>query len=114
LTSFDPNISDDGRYEVFESLASNLTTTDKDPSAILDLTDLDNKDVFRRDLRTGRTVLVSFNFQNTRSAVGESGNIAVSGDGRIVSWENQSLNLTPGFVERNDANVCQPSPACWR
>jgi len=64
-TSFDPNISDEGRIVVFESLAINLTTTDKDPSAIPDLTDLDNKDVFRRDLSTGKTVLVSFNFQNT-------------------------------------------------
>lgn len=102
-TSFDPNISDNGRFVVFESLASNLTTTDKDPSSIPDLTDLDNKDVFRRDLVTGKTVLVSFNFQNTRSAVGESRNIAVSANGRIVSWESQSKNLTAGFVERNDS-----------
>lgn len=102
-TSFDPNISDNGRFVVFESLASNLTTTDKDPSSIPDLTDLDNKDVFRRDLVTGKTVLVSFNFQNARSAVGESRNIAVSANGRIVSWESQSKNLTAGFVERNDS-----------
>lgn len=49
--------SADGRFAVFESLASNLTTTDKDPSTIPDLTDLDHKDVFRRDLTTGKTVL---------------------------------------------------------
>jgi len=34
--------------------------------------------------------------------VGESRNIAVSGNGRIVSWESQSRNLTTGFQERND------------
>lgn len=101
-TSFDPNISDDGRYVVFESLASNLTTTDMDPSTPSALTDLRNKDVFRRDLVAGTTALVSFNFGGTQSATGESRNIHVSGDGRIVAWESQSLNLTAGFVEHND------------
>jgi Tol biopolymer transport system component len=101
-TSFSPNISDDGKFVVFESLASNLTTTDKDPSTPDALVDLDHKDVFRRDLTAGKTVLVSFNFGGTQSALGESRNIHVSGDGRIVAWESQSRNLTSGFVERND------------
>ena len=71
-TSGDPNISNDGKFVVFESLASNLTTTDQDPSTANALVDLKNKDVFRRNLTTGTTELVSFNSGNTRTALGES------------------------------------------
>ncbi len=99
-TSFDPNISDDGRFVVFSSFASNLATTDKDPST----PQADNKDVFQRNVVTGKTTLVSFNFQGTRSAFGESRDIAVSSNGRFVTWESQSLNLVRNFRDGSPGN----------
>jgi len=103
-TSFDPNISNDGRFVVFESLASNLTTTDHDPSDPNSLVNLDNKDVFERNLVTGATTLVSFKFDGSRDAFGESRNITVSANGRFVAWESQSLNLVKGFKDGSPGN----------
>lgn len=67
--SFAPEISDDGRYVVFESMASNFAVDDQ-PRTI---------DVFLHDLASGETALVSADGQG-RPSGGSSAEL--SGDGR--------------------------------
>src|SRR5207253_2895518 len=55
-------ISDDGNYVVFESEASDLVTNDFNQTT----------DVFFRDLRGGKTFLVSINASGTGSGAGRS------------------------------------------
>ena len=82
-----PVISSDGRYVVFDSSASDLVPDDNNGY----------KDVFVRDLRRGKTVLVSKN----RS--GEQGNNyseayggGLSSDGRYVAFSSEASNLVAG------------------
>ncbi len=84
-TSYYSIVSADGRYVVFQSDASNLVTTDFNGV----------QDIFRRDLVTGTTELVS------RRPNGNAGNgVAVqpdvSGDGRFVVWSSNASNLVAG------------------
>ena len=84
-TSYYSIVSADGRYVVFQSDASNLAATDLNGV----------QDIFRRDLATGTTELVS------RRPNGNAGNgIAVqpdvSGDGRFVVWSSNASNLVTG------------------
>lgn len=80
--SYQPDMSNDGRFVVFTSEASNLVAGDTNGRA----------DVFARDLATGRTELVSRS--STGGPVnGRSSQPAVSGDGRIVTFESAGTNL---------------------
>jgi hypothetical protein len=79
-----PDISADGRYVVFESPASNLTSSGGNGTP----------NVFRYDNQTQQTVLVSVagdgsagNAQSTRPTV--------SGDGRYVAFGSMARNLVP-------------------
>jgi Tol biopolymer transport system component len=85
--SFDPAISADGRYVVFASRASNLSPRDGDRE----------HDVYLRDLRTGKTELISVG----RLGKGDdrSGYPDVSDDGDRVSFISGATNLV-----RDDAN----------
>jgi Tol biopolymer transport system component len=81
-----PAISADGRFVVFESLASNLAPSD--PDAICD--------VFVRDLRLDKTTLAS----RAAGAGGTKGNggsveSALSADGQRVAFASDSSNLHP-------------------
>ncbi|WP_217628659.1 TolB family protein [Micromonospora humi] len=87
-----PSISQDGRYVVFSSFASNLVPGDTNRFA----------DLFVRDLRRGTTSRVSV------PATGGQGNgpsgfssSTISGDGRWVVFESTASNLVPG--DTNDA-----------
>lgn len=95
-------VSDDGRYIVFQSEASNLVPGD-----------INNKyDIFRRDLVTEATELVSV-ATNGNSASGLSLSPTVSGDGRFVAWSSDAANLIVGdtngtwdvFLRDMDAGV---------
>jgi archaellum component FlaF (FlaF/FlaG flagellin family) len=83
--SFLPQLSHDGRYVVFESLASNLVPDDTNRQ----------RDVFVHDLRTQETRRVSVN-----SAGEQANNFSqaahVSRDGRYVVFESLASNLVPG------------------
>ncbi|NJP10565.1 MAG: hypothetical protein HC866_14685 [Leptolyngbyaceae cyanobacterium RU_5_1] len=76
-------ISDDGRYVLFSSTASNLVSNDTNGNAL---------DWFVRDLQLGTTTLVSINHANTGSGnnsgsfrrAGESA--VISGNGRYVAF----------------------------
>lgn len=69
-------ISGDGRYVVFASAASNLTTADGDTG----------KDVFRKDMTTGAVTLVSVGPAGAKANAAVSGDPDVSADGSRVSF----------------------------
>ena len=86
--SVSPKIKGNGRYVVFESEASNLVTNDKNNCC----------DVFRHDLRTGKTVLVSCSSEG-EPGNNESGCPSITPDGRFVSFTSRASNLI-----KNDTN----------
>ncbi|MBW4513792.1 MAG: hypothetical protein KME11_01040 [Timaviella obliquedivisa GSE-PSE-MK23-08B] len=94
-TSWSSNavISANGRYVVFQSGATNLIPSDNN----------DRVDVFRHDLQTGETGLVSVGLNgslaNAGSSIGLSGNGAISSDGRYVVFQSLANNLVS-----NDTN----------
>jgi Tol biopolymer transport system component len=81
-----PAISANGRYVAFASKAKNLSRIDRD----------DVEDVFLRDLKANRTLLVSRG-QGKRGAAGsgDSSNPSISADGRYVAFESYASNLGP-------------------
>ena len=84
--SQDPAIAADGRFVVFTSDASNLTTTPDTNSS---------GDVFVRDLTTGTTTLVSTNAAGTAAGNSDSsGPTAITPDGRFVVFTSDASNLT--------------------
>jgi Tol biopolymer transport system component len=83
--SFSPVITPDGRYIAFSSEASNLSPDDKN----------DGEDVYWRDLKTGKTKLVSGGTKDTSSESPQ-----ISADGRFVAFESQADSLVDG-----DANA---------
>lgn len=83
--SFSPDLSEDGRYVAFASEADNLSSADDDSVP----------NVFRRDLQTGTTVLVS----RASGATGAAANAKsflpqISGDGRYVFFVSYADNLS--------------------
>lgn len=76
----------DGRFVAFQSGATDLVDGDSNHQA----------DVFRHDLETGETVLVSVNSDGGQ-ANGDSGShgIGISEDGRLVAFDSDATNLVP-------------------
>ncbi len=85
-SSYDPAISDDGRYVAFSSDANNLSSADNDAFS----------NIFLRD-RQGGTILAS-RAQGAAGAGGanNSGLPSVSANGRLVAFESVAANLVPG------------------
>ncbi len=88
-TSFYPSISEDGRYVVFASNATNLVDGDTNGQM----------DVFVRDTQEMTTARVSVSSGNTQGN-NTSTFPAISGDGRFVAFESSATNLVS-----NDTNV---------
>jgi Tol biopolymer transport system component len=83
--SYEPAVSADGRYIVFDSFASNLVAGDTNGAG----------DVFVRDLAAGTTTRVSV------GSAGQQGNdyslgSAVSASGRYVAFTSRASNLVVG------------------
>lgn len=80
-----PDVSDDGRYVVFQSTASDLVSGDTNGVS----------DIFLRDMQTGSTTCVSV---NTSGAVANSDSInaRISGDGRYVVFVSRATDLISG------------------
>lgn len=76
--SFDPSISDSGRYVVFTSEASNLVPGDTNGKA----------DIFLKDQEVGTT------FNLTLGGNGDSLGGVISGDGSTVAFYSSATNLT--------------------
>lgn len=84
-----PSISADGRYVVFESIASNLVTGDTNGVS----------DIFVRDRQTNTTTRVSVD-SSENQATGASYEPSISADGRYVVFSSDASNLVAG-----DGNV---------
>ena len=82
---FGLDISGDGRYVVFESEATNLVPGDTN----------ETMDVFLRDRQTKQTKCVSVASDGTQ-ANGESESLAISEDGRYVTFASAASNLIAG------------------
>lgn len=81
-------ISDDGRFVAFESVASNLGPADVN----------DAPDIYLHDRQTGQFLLLSLGSNN--AAVGAS-EPAISGSGMIAAFSSRSSEIVPG-----DNNSC--------
>ncbi|MCU1678797.1 MAG: hypothetical protein JWM93_3555 [Frankiales bacterium] len=88
--SYNPSMSDDGRFIAFDSFSSNLTPGDQNRKG----------DVFLRDMEKGTTVRVS-NGIDGKQTDGHSGYASVSGDGRFVGFESLATNLVPNQQDYN-------------
>jgi Tol biopolymer transport system component len=81
--SFDPSISADGRFVVFQSTGTNLATRCNNG----------NSHVYMHNLTSGETTCVSVNSAGQQSN-GNSGLARISGDGRFVVFQSNPTNLT--------------------
>jgi Tol biopolymer transport system component len=87
--SYQPAISGDGRFVVFDSLANNLVAGDTNGA----------EDIFVHDLNAGTTTRVSVATGGTQGN-GDSTLPAMSADGRFVAFNSNANNLVAG-----DTNV---------
>jgi Tol biopolymer transport system component len=86
------DISGDGRYVVFQ------TTTAYDPANDTNT----GFDVYRRDLATGTTTLVTAKDGSTQSGATQGGILpAISADGTRVLFESDATDLLPGGADAN-------------
>lgn len=81
--SYDPAVSDNGRFVVFTSLASNLVPDDTN----------NEYDVFLYDRQEDTTTRVSESTSGAQ-ANGSSGDAVISGNGRYVAFETEARNLS--------------------
>lgn len=81
-------ISTNGRYVVFISSASNLV------SGVITA----NANVFRRDLQTGTTVLVSVSTNGVDAGDNDCSDVMMTPDGRYVAFLSRADNLAPGMT----------------
>jgi Tol biopolymer transport system component len=84
-SSLNPELSEDGRYLVFQSSGRNLTgLSDGNDCA----------DVFLRDRQAGTTQRVSVG-RDGQEANGRSANAVISGDGAVIAFVSGATNLAP-------------------
>ena len=81
-------ISADARYVVFISAATNLVMGPVNT----------NRNVFRRDLQTGTTVLVSVGTDGVSPGNGDASVPVISPDGRYVAFLSSATNLAAGMT----------------
>jgi Tol biopolymer transport system component len=86
-----PVLSGDGRFVVFVSHARNLTTNHFSELAL---------NVFRHDLASGETLLVSCDSTGTTGGDDNSAGYAISGDGRYVAFSSAAGNLVATDTNR--------------
>src|SRR5688572_15870911 len=83
--SFNPSFSADGRFIVFVSQAKNLASNGIASPYL---------DVFRRDLNSNNTVLVSVNPGGLDGGNEDSNYPTISSNGQFVAFESEASNLT--------------------
>lgn len=89
-SSFFPELSDDGRYVVFHTFASNLVPDDANGRT----------DVYLHDSETSLTERVSLTW-NGREANDSSNRAGVSANGRYVVFASNATNLVPNTASPN-------------
>lgn len=87
--SWEPDISADGRFVAFESDASDFVPNDTNHS----------RDIFIHDRQTGTTNRVSVDSSGVQGN-GDSEKVAISADGRFVTFGSNASNLVPNDVNR--------------
>ena len=92
--SSEPSLSADGRYAVFTSAATNLVLGDTNGVA----------DVFRRDLQTNTTTLVSLT-NAERLAGSASGSATISANGNLVAFDSLARLTTTDTDNVSDVFV---------
>lgn len=92
-TSDLPDVSGDGRYVVFQSASTNLVGNDKNEQI----------DIFRRDLQTGTTIRVNYNFLNEEVTDYDCTEPKISDDGQNVVFQTQA-SLSP-CDDNNDYDI---------
>src|SRR5262249_2701697 len=92
-----PDVSANGRYVAFQSLARNLVPDDHNGDGQYEVGDevVEGSDVFVRDLASGTTERVSV-ARDGSEAQGDSGFGSISADGERVAFESNAPNLTDG------------------
>jgi Tol biopolymer transport system component len=80
------DVSDDGRFVVYESFATNLVGGDGN----------DQSDIFLRDRQAGTTQRISTALGGGGDADGESGTPRISADGRFIAFLSEATNLVAG------------------
>ena len=85
--SFGPAISQNGRFVVFVSAATNLTAGQSNLFG----------NVFLRDLQSHTTVLVSVSTNSASAGNGDASEPVLSQDGRYVAFLSTAKNLAPGI-----------------
>lgn len=93
--SFTPKISDDGRYVVYASNATNLGAVDVN----------NRTDVYLYDRARRATRLVSTQNSAGNSANGHSTNPVISGNGLFVAFETLATNITAIADSNNRADI---------
>lgn len=92
--SFDPGVSNDGRFIAFESNATNLVAHDTNG----------DMDIFLYDMRKDRTLRVSESSSGGQGNRG-SDDAVVSGDGRFVAFETDATNLSVKLDKNKEPDV---------
>ncbi|MBX7219808.1 MAG: hypothetical protein K1Y36_07670 [Blastocatellia bacterium] len=94
-----PKISTNGQIVVFESYATNLV------SGFSDTNGVNGSDIFRADLSTGITTLVS-HIPSSASTTGNGDSILpeISADGSVIVYQSQAGNLVPGQLDGSLTN----------
>ncbi|MEL6428344.1 MAG: hypothetical protein AAFR54_04140 [Planctomycetota bacterium] len=93
LNSFDPTVSDDGRYVVYLSGATDLVPGTVDTGTFAD--------VFLVDRQTGTRTLVTRAAGTNRAADRFSSRASISPDGSTVVFDSEARDLVPGFQDRS-------------
>ncbi len=86
--SFNPVISGNGQFVVFQSYASDLVSGTLDGNGL--------PDIYERNLLTGITTLVSVNKTGTAAGSGTSDQAVVSPDGRFIAFRSTDPDLVAG------------------
>lgn len=90
--SYEPAMSGDGRYVVFESGANNLVDGDANTLCTIGENVVNCPDIFVRDMLKGKTTLVSVASDGTQGN-GFSMEASISADGRYVAFASGADNL---------------------
>lgn len=85
IGSFNPSISADGRFVVFDSLADNLVAADTNST----------RDIFVRDIQTNTTTRISVSSSGNQGNIG-SISAVISANGRFVAFQSNASNLVTG------------------
>ena len=89
------DLSADGRWVVFYSVATNLVSGDTNTQS----------DIFLHDRNTGTTTRVSVSSAGAQAAGGVSFNPVISADGRLVAFESAATQLVAGDTNGVDRRV---------